>query len=156
MKLLQPVIRKLVWVTFTIWVTSSCNACVKTYWVWNSPHSWCRTGEKWCTVSHTCVNLFFSRPELRTSNVYRIEDYIGLILHMDKWNWMDKIVKSSLCITSKVCGSFHKGQPRKTWNQEIRSDLTERKDRKVPTKHINALEVIHKKWSNLFRHKNRC
>ena len=22
---------QLVWVTFTIWVTSSCNACVKTY-----------------------------------------------------------------------------------------------------------------------------
>ena len=47
----------------------------------------------------------------------------------------------------QVFDSFCKGRPRRTCNEEIRSNLEERKDSKVLTKHRNALEVIHKKCS---------
>ena len=51
---------------------------------------------------------------------------------------MEKSAWSHKCRTFKVSGSFSRGRLRKTWNEVIRSDLTERKVNRDIIKGSNA------------------
>ena len=76
---------------------------------------------------------------------YRIED-----CNWDgHWERMEESAQSCKCRTFKVSGSFLKEQPRKTWNEVIRSEL---KERKVSSTAKEMLGVFHMKPTNLCKH----
>ena len=55
---------------------------------------------------------------------------------------MEESVWSGKCRTFKVSSSFPGGQPRKTWNEVIRSDMKERKINKEIAKDRNAWKTF--------------
>ena len=58
--------------------------------------------------------------------------WLGHLERIEENTWSRK------CRTFKVSGNFPRGQPRKTWNGVIRSDLKERKVRKNLAKDRNT------------------
>ena len=84
-----------------------------------------------------------SAGELRArGSFYRTEDCNGF----GRLERMEERAQSIKCRTFKVSGSLTRGQPRKTWNEVIRSDLKESKVSKDTARDKNG-------WKSFMRNK---